>query len=111
MDPPQRVRDLPAEAERGQAHKPAPEVGAERMGVPVVEPDGHRVGEVTNAAALLEENAPRVVVGLDEEVRRRYGLDTAAVDIEARYLRKQDDGTVRLLEPLRDVLRTEGFEV
>jgi hypothetical protein len=111
MEPPQRVRDLPAQAERGQAHRPAPEVPAERLGVPVVEPDGQRVGEVTNAAALLEENVPRVVVGLDEEVRRRYRLDASAVDIESRFLRKEDDGTVRLLEPLQEVLRNQGFDV
>ena len=107
----QRVRDLPAEEERGQAGRPVGDVGATRTGVPVVEPDGRRVGELTNAQTPLEENIPRVVVGLDEDVRARFALESTAVDIEAHLLRKEPDGTVRLVEPLADVLRREGFEV
>lgn len=105
-----RVRDQPAERARGQARRATREP-AERLGVPVVDPHGQRVGEVTDAMAPLEENIPRVVIGLDEEVRRDLHLDTSAVDVESRYLTKDDDGTVRLTEPLREVLRHQGFDV
>jgi hypothetical protein len=110
MDPEQRVRDLPSEAERGQARAPVPEP-AERVGVAVLDANGQRVGEVTDAAAPLQETSPRVIIGLDEDVRERLGLRTAAVDVEALLLRKEEDGSVRLLEPLTDVLRREGFVV
>lgn len=111
MEREQRVRDLPAEAERGQATRPMASEGATRLGVPVLDPDGRRVGELTDATVPLDENVPRVVVGLDEEVRRRYRLETSAVDVESRLLRKDADGTVRLLEPLPQVLRREGFDL
>lgn len=107
----QRVRDLPAQVERGQARRPSRRFAAERLGVPVVDADGNRVGQLTDAEVPMEESIPRVVVGLDKAVQRRFGLEHAAVDIEARLLTKDEDGTVRLLEPLPDILRREGFEV
>lgn len=107
----QRVRDLPAQVERGQARRPSGRVAAERLGVPVLDADGNRVGQLTDAEVPLDENIPRVVVGLDPAVRRRLGLDNDAVDIESRLLTKDGDGAVRLLEPLPDILRREGFEV
>lgn len=107
----QHVGDLPAERERGQATRADPLVAAERLGVPVVDLDGDRIGELTDASVPLEENAPHVVVGLDEHVRKRFHLTTTAVDIETRYLKKDDDGSIRLREPLAEVLRHQGFDV
>lgn len=107
--PDQRVRDLPAEHDVGGAERLEARERAERLPVRVVDVDGRPVGQLTDAAVPLEELEPRVVIALDEEVRRDLGLATEAVDVEAQFLLREDEGTVRLREPLGELLRREGF--
>lgn len=107
----QDVSDLQAEVERGQARKAVPGEPAKAIGVEVVDLDGTRVGEVSDAAVLLEEAGPRVVVALDEEVRRKYHLKTNALDVETKLVKRHEDGSVQLLETLPDLLRREGFDI
>ncbi|HVL49635.1 MAG TPA: hypothetical protein VM889_13855 [Candidatus Thermoplasmatota archaeon] len=107
--PIQGVRDFPGEEDVGSAERVL-DRPARRLGLWVVDPDGNRVGEITDAATAFE-NQPRVVIGLDEGVRRELGLVTRAVDVESRRLARIDQDTVRLEAPLAEVLKQEGFDL
>lgn len=105
----QRVEDFPTEEGIGNAEVIL-DAPARRLGLWVLDPAGERVGEVTNAARL-DEDVPRVIIALDENVRETLGLVTNAVDIEARHLDRVDKDTVMLDRPLDEILRTSGFDL